>query len=47
MRNHGIIFGYNIVALKSLVKGLNKINVDEKKVKDELNSHWEVLAEPI
>eukprot|EP00828_Plagiopyla_frontata_P041106 TRINITY_DN575_c0_g1_i3.p1 TRINITY_DN575_c0_g1~~TRINITY_DN575_c0_g1_i3.p1 ORF type:complete len:390 (+),score=71.07 TRINITY_DN575_c0_g1_i3:100-1269(+) len=47
MRNHGVVFGYNIVALKSLVKGLNKIEVDEKKVKEELNSHWEVLAEPI
>ena len=29
MRNHGVVFGYNIVAFKSLLKGLDKIDVDE------------------
>lgn len=43
----GVIWGYNMVALKSLLKGLDKIEVDRKKVEEELELHWEVLAEPI
>ncbi len=46
-RNIGSAFGYHLLALKSLQKGLSKISVDRKAVKEELRSHPEVLAESI
>jgi adenylosuccinate lyase len=47
MRNHGMVFGYSQLAYRSLATGLDKIDVNENKLKEDLNSHWEVLAEPI
>lgn len=40
-------FGYSVVGYKSLAKGLDRIEVNEQKIDDDLNAHWEVLAEPI
>lgn len=47
MRNIGVAFGYSLVAYNSLLSGLNKIELDKKKTKLELNEHPEVLAEAI
>ncbi|KAL4505986.1 hypothetical protein ABPG72_013747 [Tetrahymena utriculariae] len=47
MRNHGIAFGYSVVGYKSLLKGLDKVEVNNQKLQEDLNQHWEVLAEPI
>ncbi len=47
MRNHGVALGYSILACKSLLKGLDKLECDNKAIEDDLNNHWEVLAEPI
>ncbi|EGR27622.1 hypothetical protein IMG5_192770 [Ichthyophthirius multifiliis] len=47
MRNHGIAFGYSVVGYKSLLKGLDKIEVNNQKMNEDLDQHWEVLAEPI
>ena len=47
LRNMGIGFGYSLVAYQSAIKGLGKIRVNEKRLADDLDTAWEVLAEPI
>ncbi|QHG92720.1 adenylosuccinate lyase [Coxiella endosymbiont of Amblyomma sculptum] len=47
MRNLGCVFGYSLIAYKSLFKGLKKINVNENCIKKDLDSHWEVLSEAL
>lgn len=47
MRNHGVALGYSQVGYKSLLKGLDKIDVNSEIINEDLDSHWEVLAEPI
>ncbi len=47
LRNLGSIFGYSLLAYESLLKGLGKVSVNQQKLSNELNSHWEVLAEAI
>ena len=47
LRNVGLGFGYSIIAIKSLLKGLGKIEPNKKFISNELNDNWEVLAEPI
>jgi adenylosuccinate lyase len=32
MRNHGMAFGYSVVGYKSLIKGLDKIEVNSEKI---------------
>lgn len=44
-RSIGTAFGYCHLAYTSLQKGLQKITVNEPKLKADLDSHWEVLAE--
>lgn len=46
-RNIGSAFGYSILAYKSLLTGLNKIEVDKKRLEEDLNANWEVLTEAI
>ena len=46
-RSIGTAFGYSLLALQSCLKGLKKIDVNKKKLAAELDSNWEVLAEPI
>ncbi|MBW1615751.1 MAG: adenylosuccinate lyase [Deltaproteobacteria bacterium] len=47
LRNIGAIFGYFIIGIKSVLKGLNKIEVNSKIIEDDLNNNMELLAEPI
>lgn len=47
LRNLGNVFGYSLIAYESLFKGLNKISADENRIYEDLNSHWEVLAEAL
>lgn len=47
MRNLGVIFSHSIVSIKETIKGLNKINVNERLLKEELEDHYEVLSEAI
>lgn len=47
LRNLGVAFAYNLVALKSLYSGLEKISIDDSKLLEDLNQHWEILAEAI
>lgn len=47
LRNQGVAMGYSYLACKNILKGLARITVDKTKMKTELDSHWEVLAEAI
>ena len=47
LRNLGVGIGYAIIAYQSTLKGLNKLEVNQEYLLDELNRNWEVLAEPI
>lgn len=47
LRNIGASLGYCLLAYKSLHKGLSKIAVNQQKLTDDLDQHWEVLAEAI
>lgn len=46
LRNLGVACGYSILAWKSTLKGISKLQANESHVRDELNHNWEVLAEP-
>ena len=47
MRNIGSCFSYTLIAISSLMKGLNKLKVNKKVIENDLNNSWEVLTEPI
>lgn len=47
LRNLGSAFGYTLIALGSLKRGLNKIELDASRLLEDLDNNWEVLAEPI
>ena len=46
-RNIGVAFGYHLLAVKSLHKGIKKLQVDKKAIAAELDAHPEVYAEAI
>ena len=46
-RSIGSAFGYNQIAIASLRKGLKKLSVNKKVIKEELDRHPELLAEAI
>ena len=47
LRNMGVALGYTALAYSSLMVGLNKLELNEQALADDLDSAWEVLAEPI
>jgi len=47
LRNLGTAFGYTIIALKSLLKGLTKIECNAKAINKDLDENLKILAEPI
>ena len=46
-RNFGTALAHSLIAYEYLLKGLSRISINEKKVRDDLNNHPEVLAEAI
>jgi adenylosuccinate lyase len=46
-RNIGVAFGYHLLAVSSLRRGLSKVSVDRAVLKRELAEHPEVVAEAI
>ena len=46
-RNIGIAFGYALQAINQTISGLEKIDVNTDVISEDLDSSWEVLAEPI
>jgi adenylosuccinate lyase len=47
LRNIGVTLGYAALAYQSLMTGLNKLEINEAAIAADLESSWEVLAEPI
>jgi adenylosuccinate lyase len=47
LRNMGVGFAYTSIALQSAMRGIGKLEANEKRLLDDLNDNWEVLAEPI
>ncbi len=47
LRNQGVAIGYSLLALKSTLKGLSRLEVNKQKVAEELSDQWQLLAEPI
>ena len=47
LRNMGVALGYAVLAYSSLMTGLNKLEINEAAIAEDLDSSWEVLAEPI
>jgi adenylosuccinate lyase len=46
-RSIGLPFGHTLIALKSLEKGLLKVNLNEDKLEEDLSQNWAVVAEAI
>jgi adenylosuccinate lyase len=47
LRNMGVALGYAVLAYQSLLTGLNKLEINEAAIAEDLDASWEVLAEPI
>jgi adenylosuccinate lyase len=46
-RNFGVALGYTLIAMKSLLKGIEKLEVDKIVIKKEIDDSWEVIGEAI
>ncbi len=47
LRNMGVALGYTVLAYQSMGMGLNKLELNQEALADDLDNAWEVLAEPI
>ena len=47
LRNVGVPLAHTLLALNSLMKGLNKIEINEKAIHADLEANWAVVAEGI
>jgi adenylosuccinate lyase len=47
LRNMGVALGYGVLAYQSLLAGLEKLEINRPAIAADLDSAWEVLAEPI
>jgi len=47
LRNIGVPFSHNLIAFASLNKGLNKLVLNEDKIREDLDKNWAVCAEAI
>jgi len=47
LRNMGVALGYALLGYDSLLRGLDKLEVNRDALADDLDHAWEVLAEPI
>jgi len=47
LRNIGVPVGHTIIAFNSMLKGLNKIVVNEEKISSDLENNWAVVAEAL
>ncbi len=47
LRNMGVGLGYSLLGWDSCLRGLNKLEVNPARLNEDLDSSWEVLAEPI
>jgi len=47
LRNMGVGFAYTGIAIQSVLKGISKLEANQVQLLADLDSNWEVLAEPI
>ena len=47
LRNLGVALGHSLLAFDSALKGLGKLEINRARLAADLDSAWEVLAEPI
>jgi adenylosuccinate lyase len=47
LRNVGVAIGHTLLAWDSSLAGLNKLEANPRRLRADLESNWEVLAEPI
>ena len=47
LRNLGVGFSHSLIAYQSMMKGLNKLEINAAVIDADLDASWEVLAEPI
>ena len=47
LRNVGVPFSHSSIAIKSTIKGINKLIVNWDKIENDLNNNWAVVAEAI
>ncbi len=47
IRNLGVPFAHTLIALKSLIKGLNKLVVNKDAILKDLNDNWAVISEAV
>ncbi len=47
LRNMGVGLGYALLGYESTLRGLGKLEVNPRRLDDDLDHNWEVLAEPI
>ena len=47
LRNVGVPMAHSILGFKSILKGLNKLILNEEAIRADLNDNWAVVAEAI
>lgn len=47
LRNIGVPIGHSLIAVKSLIKGIDKLVLNELAIKADLENNWTVVAEAI
>ena len=47
LRNVGVPIAHNIISIRSLIKGIHKLELDEASIKLDLEKNWAVVAEAI
>lgn len=47
LRNIGVPFAHSMIAIKSILRGLNKLVVNEQAIREDLDNNWAVVAEAI
>jgi adenylosuccinate lyase len=47
LRTIGVGLAHSLIAYQAALKGISKLLIDEQKLKTDLDTSWEVLAEPI
>lgn len=47
IRNIGLIFGYILKATKSILKGIDRLDINIDKINSDLNNNWSVVTEAI
>jgi len=47
LRNIGVPLAHSLIAYNALLRGLNKLILNDKKINDDLENNWAVVSEAI